>query len=559
MNAITTPQSIDHSLADLLKGAENLASSSLDQRIAVAQECIEGIVRIARPWQEAGCAAKKTGQSAAGRAEEMLTGPISSLRYLRLIIKTLNDLKVHGKPQLPGQPRLVEGQLRVPVFPTQSMFDSIAFQGLSGETWLDPEVSIENIFGDAPDRLMRKTSIDPKIELVLGAGNVSSIPVTDAMTKIFQEDAVVLLKMNPVNQYLGPLFEDALKPLIRAGWLRVVYGAASEGAYAINHPKVDSIHITGSCDTHEAIVWGGDPDERKRRKEQDQPLLDKPISSELGNVTPWIIVPGEYTDRQLNSQAESIAASITNNASFNCVATKMLITWKRWPQREKFLKLLNSALARTSPRFAYYPGADQRYTQFAGSDPAGTPEGYLPWTLKEDVTIDAQPMLFERESFVCVTGETMLDAENPSRFLSQAVDFVNNRMTGTLAAEVTVPDAFRKQESAAFDAALRGLRYGTIGINQWAGLGFAWMSPPWGGFPGADIKDVQSGIGSVHNTYLLDRPQKTIVNAPLCISPKPVWFSNHRHPDKVAERLLALYSKPSVFRLPGLFAAALTG
>ena len=43
--------------------------------------------------------------------------------------------------------------------------------------------------------------------LVLGAGNVSSIPATDTISKVFQEGQVVLLKMNPVNEYLGPIFE----------------------------------------------------------------------------------------------------------------------------------------------------------------------------------------------------------------------------------------------------------------------------------------------------------------------------------------------------------------
>jgi hypothetical protein len=559
MNAITPSQSIDHSIEQLIKGSIDLCSSSLDERVSVAEDCIEGIVKISKSWQEAGCSAKKTGGSAVGRAEELLTGPIASLRYLRLIIKTLQDLRSDGRPKLPGVPKVVAGQLRVPVFPTPMMFDPIAFRGLKGETWLEPGVSQNQIFGDAPERLLREKSVEPKIELVLGAGNVSSIPVTDAMTKIFQDDCVVLLKMNPVNQYLGPLFEQALKPLIQVGWLRIVYGAASEGAYAINHPQVNSVHITGSCDTHEAIVWGGDPEERQRRKQDGRPLLDKPISSELGNVTPWIIIPGNYSDRQLKSQAESIAASITNNASFNCVATKMLITWKRWSQREKFLGLLQSILDRSEQRFAYYPGAEQRFEQFAGYRPKDVGNGCLPWTLKTGVTVEEQPMLFERESFVCVSGETALDADSPVSFLKKAVEFVNTRMTGTLAAEMTVPDSFRKQESSVFDQALRELRYGTIGINQWSGLGFAWMSPPWGGFPGASLEDVQSGIGSVHNTYLLNRPQKSIIDAPLCISPKPVWFSNHRCPDKVAERLLALYSNPSLLKLPGLFAAALSG
>jgi hypothetical protein len=109
------------------------------------------------------------------------------------------------------------------------------------------------------------------------------------------------------------------------------------------------------------------------------------------------------------------------------------------------------------------------------------------------------------------------------------------------------------------DQALQKLRYGTIGINQWNALGFAWMSSPWGGYPGATLEEIQSGIGAVHNTYLLEKPQKTIIYGKLKLFPKPVWFSGHACPDKVAQRLLQLYANPSVIRLPALFATALRG
>lgn len=51
-----------------------------------------------------------------------------------------------------------------------------------------------------------------KVALVLGAGNIAS-PL-DAFQKLFLENQVVLLKMNPVNDYLTEYLEAALKPLI---------------------------------------------------------------------------------------------------------------------------------------------------------------------------------------------------------------------------------------------------------------------------------------------------------------------------------------------------------
>ncbi len=49
--------------------------------------------------------------------------------------------------------------------------------------------------------------------------------------------------------------EVAFRALIDAGYLRIVYGGAEEGAYLCNHPGVDEIHITGSDKTFDAIVW----------------------------------------------------------------------------------------------------------------------------------------------------------------------------------------------------------------------------------------------------------------------------------------------------------------
>lgn len=559
MNALMTqPAEVDVAVTELREGAQSLARCHISRRIELVQQCVQTVSHIAKRWCEVGCAAKKTSDTAAGRAEEMFGGPISTLRFLQLTLATLQDLRDRGKPRLPGKAYFAGGQLRVPVFPTRQLFDRLIFMGLRAECWLQPEVTMEGMFGSAAERLLRHVPVQTRLDLVLGAGNVAAIPITDALTKIFHEDRVVLLKMNPVNEYLGEIFSDAFKPLIQAGWLRIIYGATSIGAYSIHHPQVDAVHITGSADSHEAIVWGIDPSERLQRKRMKTPLTDKPISSELGNVTPWIIVPGDYSQSQLNSQIESIGASITNNASFNCIATKMIITCKQWPQRQEFLHRLQALLERIPARYAYYPGAAQRHQQFSGVTTQSA-DGRLPWVLKTDVHLDDQPEMFRRESFVCVLGETSIGAGSPTEFLQQAVEFVNEQMTGTLAAGLTVPNSFARNHRHDLDQALRRLKYGTIGVNQWNGLGFAFMSTPWGGFPGATLENIDSGIGTVHNTYLLEKPQKTVLYGKLKLFPRPVWFSEHACPDQVAQRLLELYANPSLTRLPALFAIALRG
>jgi acyl-CoA reductase-like NAD-dependent aldehyde dehydrogenase len=538
---------VDKAIGDLRGHARELAALSLDRRIELTNACAKGVVGAAREWVEAACEAKRIPPASPARAEEILAGPVAVLRYLRLLGRSLADIRREGAPRLTAEPYEKHGQLRVPVFPTRSLYDRLLFRPMTAETWMRPETSLDELFGTNVDFLMTGNAGARAVAAVLGAGNVSAIPITDALTKILQESRAVLLKMNPVNAYLGPIFERALAPLIIAGILRVTYGGAEVGKHVVEHDGINEVHITGSIDTHDAIVWGANPSERARRRTVGIPVLVKPITSELGNVTPWIVVPGRYSTAELRFQAESIAASIVNNASFNCVATKVIVTCKDWPDRDRFLDMIQEVLRQVPPRYAYYPAAAARFSEFARRAP-DDPE-YLPWTLIRDTNSKKYPNLFARESFVCVCAETALPAESPEQFLSLAVEFANDRLWGTLAAAVTVPAELRRRSPVALDLALRKLHYGTIGVNQWPGVAYALMSPPWGGYPDSDLADVQSGIGFVHNTYLLAGCEKTVLYCPLKFFPKPVWFPSHRNAGAVAWSLFDLYTRPSIWRL----------
>jgi aldehyde dehydrogenase (NAD(P)+) len=85
------------------------------------------------------------------------------------------------------------------------------------------------------------------------------------------------------------------------------------------------------------------------------------------------------------------------------------------------------------------------------------------------------------------------------------------------------------------------------------------MSPPWGGYPGADLKDPVSGIGFVHNTYMFDRPLKTVISGPLTQPLKPLWFAGNKAAPKVSQKVVDLYHRPSILKIPGLLIAALGG
>lgn len=543
---IPNQSDLDQAFAELAEANRVSVGISVGQRIQLTEQCLQSLSTAANEWVDLACQAKRIPEASTVRAEEVLAGPVSVARFLQVLLLSLKAIARSGKPRLPGSPVLsTEQQWRVPVFPTRGIYDALVFAGLKAEAWLKPGVESASLFDLA--HLKAESSESMPLTLVLGAGNVSAIPATDVLTKILQDGEQVLLKMNPVNAYLKPVFEQAFQPLIAAGLLRIVDGDAAAGEYLVSHPAIERIHVTGSTQTHDAIVWGRDPVERESRKAKNQPLISVPITSELGNVSPWIVVPGVYSEKQLQFQAENIAASIVNNASFNCLATKVIITSANWPQRDRFLALIEQQLQQNPRRYAYYPGAAERWERFTGEVPDD--KEYLPWKLIRNADFRQSPHLFEEESFVCVCAETALEAGSDTEFLERAVDFVNQEVWGTLCATITVPDAFRKTERGVLDCCISRMHYGAVGINHWPALNYAFMSTPWGGAPGHDLTNVLSGIGNVHNTYFLSDVEKTVLYGPLTLFPKPVWFPSHPNSEAVGWGLMNLYCQPSLMNL----------
>jgi hypothetical protein len=68
-------------------------------------------------------------------------------------------------------------------------------------------------------------------------------------------------RRSPGRWRAGPR-RRAFAPLVEAGVFEVVYGGAAEGKFLGNHAVVESIHLTGSAATFDAVVWGGKPKAR---------------------------------------------------------------------------------------------------------------------------------------------------------------------------------------------------------------------------------------------------------------------------------------------------------
>lgn len=557
----TSRRDLDDAVGRLADRAQSFARMAPAQKAALVRACMPRIADAAEAWVATGSKAK--GLRGGAMAEEWLAGPLPTLRLARLLADSLDAIARDGRPPLGTGHRVrPDGRLEVDAFPTGAM-DKVAFAGFRGSVLMEPGL-------DRAGAVARQASFyrqrDPEggVSLILGAGNVSSIPPMDVFSKLFVEGYVCLLKMNPVNEWAGPILERALAPLCDAGVLRIVYGGADVGSYLVEHAAVDDVHITGSDKTHDLIVWGPPGPERERRMAAGEPRLTKPISSELGNVSPVAIVPGEYDDDQLAFMAVNVATMVTNNASFNCNAAKVLLTARDWPQRDAFLGLVARELARTPPRRAYYPGAFDRYARLTGGRdlhvPAAAGAGELPWTIIRaiDVANRADPV-FSVEPFCAILSDVPLSSRDPIAFLDEATRFCNDTLWGTLNAAIFIgPRAERDPViAAALDRAVVDLRYGTVAINHWPALGYAVGSLPWGGHPSASLRDVQSGLGWVHNTFMLEGIDKAVIRGPLTVTPRPLWFTGNPKAVAVARRMVRQELAPSWLGLARVIGAAL--
>jgi acyl-CoA reductase-like NAD-dependent aldehyde dehydrogenase len=508
--------------------------------------------------------AKGLDPASPAAGDEWTASPYVTHRILRQTVRSLVMLERNGNTPVGKLDETVDGRLSVRVFPANRL-DALLFLGLSGDVHVEAGVD-EAELNRSRARFYKEPDHGGRVCLVLGAGNVNSIPAADVVAKMFVEGKVCVLKMNPVNAYMGPLLEEAFAKAIASGFLAVVYGGAAEGAYLANHPAVDEVHVTGSDRTHDALVWGPPGPERAERMARGKPLLEKPITSELGNITPVLVVPGDFSDRELSYQADSVAGAVTHNASFNCNAGKLLVTPRGWKMRDRFLALVMEKLGATPARRAWYPGADGRYAALTAGRRElrrlGGGEGTLPWTLVTGLDAgDPTEKAFTTEPFCSILSETQLGSADPLEFLAAAVPFANDRLWGTLSAMVlacgkTLGD---RATRAAVERAIRALRYGSVAVNVWSGIAYASGTGPWGAYPGSTPNDIQSGRGFVHNTRMLEHVEKLVFRAPAWSPLKLPYFPTHRTAHDLGRRLAELEVDGSWRRLPGIVGAAVRG
>ena len=554
---------VDQALADLADGEKAWGALSLVDRGRLLDEVQQLTAKHGAEWVDAAVTIKQLDPGSPLVGEEWLSGPYPVETGAAALSAGLAKLAAGRSPLDGATFGSAGGRTTVNVLPL-NIFDRLLLSGFSAQVWLQPGVSADEAIRTA-GLAQRDPARTNGIGVVLGAGNITSIAPLDTLYELIANNRVVALKLNPVTDPLLPVLIKVLAPFIAIGAVRILTGGADIGTYLVQHDAVDHVHMTGSALTHDAIVFGVG-EEGARRKAANEPILRKDITSELGGVSPTIVLPGKWSSADIAFQANHIATQRLHNNGYNCVASQVVVLSSKWAQRDEFLAALTKAIAAAPARKAYYPGSDSRVASAEVTYPEAQRIGDR--VLVVDPT--DRTALLNTEYFSPVFGVIDLDSDGVE-FVREATRLANEDFVGTLGVNIVAAPDTIKRLGKAFDAMIEALHYGTVAINAWTGVGYLTSHATWGAFPGHRIDDVQSGIGVVHNGFLIEKPERTVVRGPfrplprsvlggeLSISPKPPWFVNNRTAASTGRLLAGFAGAPGWTKLPAIFASALRG
>lgn len=480
--------------------------------------------------------------------------------------------------------KAINGQVCVKTFPFLAHDKTSPLAGCTGEVWMDSSVKDEQDV--KPLSYNQIEQEDGGAMVVLGAGNHGHLGLGDCLHGLFMKNCVVYLKHHPSRSYVDELARTLFAPLIAKGFMDMEHHVSNDrSSKLINHPVVTNVHITGGKATHDAIVWGATAAEQAKNRSKNTPALKAKMTSELGAVSPWVVVPAKYTSKELQDQAGIAAFWIHNNASCNCNAPKVICVSEEWEQKEEFLGYIETSLANHMLPVAYYSGIKSRWRAFRDQYPEakildsnsglGIKERqllppllgeeacllpYLQIHIDVDLSSDQgrkaakSEYAFLHEPFAPVyTIVTMKNTGSLASFCKMAAIFCNDYLFGSLSGSVTLAPSVKS--SVECQTLISDLKYGSLGINCWGGGCYGFQLGGWGAFPGESLDNVESGIDRIHNMLFLPNMEKCTLEAPI-VSPTHIKLKQDLEKEtKVFQAVMKMQIAPGVLTTIGVLAA----
>ena len=524
-----TKLDIDRFITTLRTKSKEYNSINNLQLASMLEETISNIKEVSFFWATI-CSDNKGTTKTPAEGEEWLGGPFASVLATQYYIKSLtNDDDLTEK-------KFNSEENSYKVFPN-NFIERITFPFIDAKVIFNKSMSFDDI--NKYRGFSKRYDIDPSITLVLGAGNFSSIPYLDVLYHLITRKSVILLKLNPVNEYLKPVFEKVFQNFIERGYIIVTTGNIDESKYMATHPGINHIHLTGSDKTFEDIVYGRELTEKERKSKSLSKINNKPITSELGNVTPIIIHPGKWSTSDIKYQARKIVTAKLNNNGFNCIAAQVVVLPDGWGQTETLIKYVKHYMSKAKERKAYYPESIERLEKLEkdkGYERVNALSCVTPHLTRE---IKAYSKFEIDEVWSSTIYFKKIEYTSVEDFAKKAIDYCNDELWGNLGVSVIIKDHDRKFNKHITNLYVDKLNYGTVAVNEWAAIGYIIPQLPWGGFPGNRDNDIQSGQSVVHNSMLFESPLKGVVNTKFRISRiiDPPWFVTNKKARRLFKNL----------------------
>ncbi len=202
---LTTCSQYDAALHALSAARQRWAETSVNRRLALLRQIKDALAGIAPAWVAAAAAAKglPAGDPLAG--EEWLAGPCALMVGCNGLIATPEQLEEKTFLRRIPLRALADGRRRCGWCPARSGIGCfcLVFALRYGCSRGVTRAHLDRYAARAYD--IPPAARQGKLALVLGAGNVASIAPLDVLHKLFIENQVCLLKLNPVNDYLHDL------------------------------------------------------------------------------------------------------------------------------------------------------------------------------------------------------------------------------------------------------------------------------------------------------------------------------------------------------------------
>ena len=293
---------------------------------------------------------------------------------------------------------------------------------------------------------------------------------------------------------------------------------------------------------------------------------------------------GTYTEQELQHHADMIIYGLHSGASANCCAVKTLVMDHDWAQREKFVELIKAKWQKLELPVAYYPGSRERWTAYQQAYPNATfwdgqegtdrqlsppmmnaAKGDTKATLLPLLCVEVDANIFTEEGRAAAAKEYAFQKEPfcpvltlvtlPSKdYLKSATMLCNDFVYGSLSCSLSVPSS--KDNDPAVESAVADLKYGTVGVNIWTGMCYAFG---WGGHPEQEtLENVQSGLGRACNHLFIPHVHKTVVRAPSIWKDHLKTNPDYEQAKQEMEAIVAFVRSPGLKTFISLLAATIT-